>query len=223
MNKITKYSLSFLLICFIAHPLWAQEKQPPFYNDIQQFKKQDKKDPPPKNAILFIGSSSFTKWKDVQDYFPDHQIINRGFGGSSMPDLLRYADEVIFPYGPKQIVLYIGDNDAASSDTISATTILNRFKKLYTLIRSELPKTEVSYVSIKPSPSREKFFPVMEKANWEIKQFLKEEKNADFIDIWHLMLDKNGKPRKELFGKDMLHMNDKGYLIWQKAIKPDLQ
>ncbi len=209
----------FLMFCYT---LTFCQSKPAFWNDIQQFKSQDKDHFPPKKSILFVGSSSFRKWTNVQDYFPEHKIINRGFGGSTLPDVIRYAKDIIFPYQPKQIVIYCGDNDAASSDKISADSILNRFKKLYQLIRTRLPKTKVSYVSIKPSPSREHFFPVMQKANWEIKNFLKNQKHADFIDIWHLMLDDYGQPIKALFGSDMLHMNKKGYAIWKKAIQPHL-
>lgn len=213
--------VSFLL--FLIQPVLAQQQHPPFWNDIQQFKHQDSLKPPPQKAILFIGSSSIRKWTDVQQDFPKHTVINRGFGGSTLPDVIRYADDIIFPYHPKQIVIYCGDNDAASSSKISSDSILNRFKRLYHLIRSRLPRTEVTYISIKPSPSREKLFPVMQMANWEIKQFLKDERRTDFVDIWHLMMDDYGQPRKELFGSDMLHMNKKGYAIWQKAIQPYLR
>lgn len=213
------FLVSFLLLA--GAPLFAQH-QPRFWKDIQQFKKEDSINFPPKHATLFIGSSSFRKWTDVQSYFPKYKIINRGFGGSTLPDVIYYADDIIFPYQPKQIVIYCGDNDAASSSTISADTILHRFERLYHLIRSRLPKTVVTYVSIKPSPSREKFFPVMDKANWEIMEFLKHQKRTSYVDIWHPMLDDYGKPRRALFGSDMLHMNKDGYAIWQKAIQPYL-
>lgn len=220
--SITGLLCSVFLLLFMS-TAFSQQEHPPFWNDIQQFKKQDKVQQPPQKAILFIGSSSFAKWTDVQDYFPEHDIINRGFGGSSLPDVIRYAGDIIFPYHPKQIVIYCGDNDAASSSKVSADTILHRFQRLYKLIRTKLPRTQVTYISIKPSPSREQFFPVMQKANWEIRNFLEEQKRADFVDIWHLMLDDYGQPRKELFGSDMLHMNKKGYAIWSKAIKPHLK
>ena len=111
----------------------------PFWEDIQNFKKQDSIHFPPKNAILFVGSSSFTKWTDVQNYFPGYKIINRGFGGSSLPDVIRYADDIIFPYHPKQIVIYCGENDLAASDTATAQIVFNRFKELFALIRKKLP------------------------------------------------------------------------------------
>src|SRR6476646_5697315 len=126
--KRAKYLLLVLFIS-IVHIVFSQE--PPFWNDIQSFKKQDSVHMPPQHEILFVGSSSFTKWTDVQNYFPDYPIINRGFGGSSLPDLVRYADDIIFPYQPKEIVIYCGDNDLAASDTVSAQTVFERFKTLY--------------------------------------------------------------------------------------------
>src|ERR1700712_77926 len=123
--------LCFLLSLFV-------HAQAPFYNDIQHFKKLDSTSFPPKNAILFVGSSSFTKWKDVQEYFPSYPIINRGFGGSTLPDVIRYANDVIFPYQPKQIVIYCGENDLASSDTITAQIVVDRFKTLFGMIRQKL-------------------------------------------------------------------------------------
>lgn len=194
----------------------------PFYNEIQNFKKEDSLQFPPKHAILFLGSSSFKKWTDVQKYFPEYPIINRGFGGSTFTDAIRYADEIIFPYQPRQILIYEGDNDVASSDKITADSVLNRFKTLFYLIRNELPNTNISFVSIKPSLAREKMMPEMAKANTLIKKFLKVKKNTAFIDVYHAMLDKDGHPEKDIFLGDGLHMNAKGYAIWQKIIKPYL-
>lgn len=201
----------------IASP--AQE--PPFYSDIQAFKKKDSISFPPANAILFIGSSSFTMWENVQSYFPGHKIINRGFGGSSLPDVIRYADDIIFPYQPKQIVIYCGENDIAS-DTVDSKEVAERFKKLFTLIRKRLPSVAIAYISIKPSPSREKYLPIMRQGNQIIKNFLWQQRNVIYVNIFDEMLDANGRPREELFLGDRLHMNEKGYAIWQKAIRPFL-
>ena len=194
----------------------------PFFNDMQNFKKQDSINPPPQHAILFVGSSSFTKWKDVQDYFPGATIINRGFGGSSLPDVIRYAKDIIFPYNPKQVVIYCGDNDFASSDAVTADTVIARVKKLFQMIRKKLPDANIAYISIKPSPSRIRFMPKEEIANKAIKDFLAKQKNAAFIDVYHLMLTETGRPMPSIFLSDSLHMNANGYSIWKKAIEPVL-
>jgi lysophospholipase L1-like esterase len=211
-----------LLVVFLFLVGFVKAQNTPFYSEIQQFKKEDSIHFPPKHAILFLGSSSFRKWQDVQKYFPGYTIINRGFGGSTIPDAIHYLNEIVFPYEPKQVLIYEGDNDLASSDKITDDSVLNRFEKLFSLIRKHLPNTSIAFVSIKPSPSREKLMPEMQDANSMIKDFLSHQKNAAFIDVYHAMLNKDGTPDKSLFIGDELHMNDKGYHIWQRIIKPYL-
>jgi lysophospholipase L1-like esterase len=208
--------LFWLLLQVTAHA------QAPFWKDIQAFKQSDSLNMPPPNAILFVGSSSFTKWTDVQSYFPGYTIVNRGFGGSTLPDVIRYANDIIFPYHPKQVVIYCGDNDFASSDTITAATVTERFVTLFNLIRSRQKDVDIAYVSIKPSPSRKQLWPKMKEANDRIRDFLEQQVHAAFIDVYHEMLQENGDPRSELFVNDQLHMNKEGYVIWQKAIQPYL-
>jgi lysophospholipase L1-like esterase len=211
-----------LLLIFFCFEAIAQNAKPPFWQDIQNFRKQDSIQTPSSHPILFVGSSSFTRWTDIQNYFPGYTILNRGFGGSTLADVLRYEEDVIFKYDPKQIVIYCGENDVASSDTITAATVFNRFQKLYSEIRAVYPNVPVVYVSLKPSPSR---WHLKEKAiavNDLIENFLKKQKNAEFISVWKPMLASDGKPEADLFVEDNLHMNSKGYAIWQKLIEPAL-
>jgi lysophospholipase L1-like esterase len=216
LKKIKLLVITVLVFGFV------NAQNAPFYSDIQHFKTEDSIHFPPKHAILFLGSSSFRKWEDVQKYFPGYTIINRGFGGSTIPDAIYYADEIVFPYEPKQVVIYEGDNDLASSDKITADSVLNRFKHLFNLIRNKLPNTSIAFVSIKPSPSRENLMREMQEANSIIKKFLSQQKYAAFIDVYHAMLNKDGTPDKSLFIQDELHMNAKGYAIWKKIIEPYL-
>ena len=207
---------------FLSCAASAQEVKPPYWEEIQAFRKQDSISFPPQHSILFVGSSSFKNWKDVQNYFPRYKIINRGFGGSSLPDVIRYEQDIIFPYQPKQIVIYSGENDIAGSDTVTGEIVFTRFKKLFTDIRKNLPGIPVIYVSIKPSPSRWHMRDRMMKGNELIKKYLSKKKKAKFISVWENMLGPDGKPMEEIFLSDKLHMNAKGYAIWQKLIEPFL-
>lgn len=81
--------------------------------EIKAFEASDKTNPPPKHAILFVGSSSIRMWKTLAKDLSDKQVINRGFGGSHIADSAALAERIIFPYEPKQIVFYAGDNDLA--------------------------------------------------------------------------------------------------------------
>ena len=221
MKSILKHLFSILFFLTVLTTLYAQETAP-FYADVQEFKEQDNIHFPPANAILFIGSSSFTKWKDVQAYFPGYTIINRGFGGSSLPDVIRYADDIIFPYNSKQIVIYCGENDLAASDTVTANMVFSRFTTLFDMIRNHMPEVQIDFVSLKPSPSRAHLFKKMEAANTMIKEFLKNKKNAGFIDVYYAMLTADSTPVKDIFLEDNLHMNAKGYAIWKKIFLPYL-
>jgi lysophospholipase L1-like esterase len=218
-NIMKRVSVLFALVLAFSG-LYAQ--QAAFYNDIQAFKKKDEALFPAKHAILFVGSSSFTKWTDVQDYFPGYPIINRGFGGSTLPDVIRYTGDIIFPYQPKQIVIYCGENDLASSDTVTAAMVADRFKILFGMIRKKLGHVPVLFVSLKPSPSRSHLFPKMIAANAAIKSFLQKNKKTAFADVYSKMLDANGEPMKDIFLGDNLHMNAKGYAIWKKVLEPYL-
>jgi lysophospholipase L1-like esterase len=220
MKILCNTFLFALCLLLTSKALWAQ--QPRFAEEIQAFKKADSINFPPVNAIVFTGSSSIRLWKDIDKTFPGHTIINRGFGGSSLPDVIHYTDEVIFAYKPKQIIIYCGDNDLASSDTITAQSVYERFVQLFTLIRSRMPEVDIDYISIKPSPRRAHLMPKAKQTNALIKAYLEKEKNAHFINIFDVMLDKNGQPRAELFLEDRLHMKPEGYNIWQKAIRPYL-
>jgi lysophospholipase L1-like esterase len=217
MNKLL---FLFILTCIASTTLLAQHL--PFQEEIAAFGKADSLNPPPAHPIVFTGSSSFRKWTGVREAFPGYPIINRGFGGSTFPDVIRYANEVIFTYHPRQIVLYCGDNDLASSDTVTAQVVFRRFRELYSLIRTRLKSVDILYVSIKPSPSREKLMPRMEEANRLISAFLRKQKHAAFADVYHPMLTPPGKPVEGIWENDKLHMNAKGYDIWQKIILPYL-
>ena len=210
------YLLIFSVLMVIT--VFAQ----PYKDEIDNFKKIDSLSFPDKHLILFAGSSSFRKWTHVQQAFPNHPIINRAFGGSTLPDLIYYANDILFPYEARQIVIYCGENDIASSDTVTAETVLLRVKQLFALIRSRQPKTEIDFVSVKPSPSRIQFRPTIEKANQLIQAFIAKQPHSKYINVFNAMLNADGSIRQDIFLEDRLHMNEKGYAIWTKIIEPYL-
>jgi len=197
----------------------AQDK-PPFWNDIETIKSYDKIYSPPQHPILFIGSSSIRLWVDFTKAFKEYTVLNRGIGGAVTSDVDRYLDDIVFPYEPKQIVLYVGENDLIKSP--DAETVFADFKKLYLHLRAKLPSTPLVYIAIKGSPSRAQYQDKAKKANQLISAFIKGEQHSTFVDIYQPMLDKSGKMRPLLFKEDMLHMNGTGYQIWNKLVIPHL-
>jgi lysophospholipase L1-like esterase len=187
-----------------------------FEQDIQKFEIADRAQAAPTNAILFVGSSSIRLWTNLTETFPKKKIIQRGFGGSTMADALHFADRIILPYKPKEIFVYEGDNDLAAGKAPEA--VAAEFRQLVGKIHAKLPKTQVWFISVKPSPSRAHLAAKAMALNAEIEWWTRAQKRVGYIDIWNPMLGKDGKPRPELFVDDKLHLNAEGYAVWTKVI-----
>jgi hypothetical protein len=192
----------------------------PFDNEIRAFKHQDSLNIPRPNGILFIGSSSIRKWTDLEQHFPTEPIIRRGVGGCQLWQIVDYyTPYILFPYHPRKIFVYAGENDIAAGKT--GQFVADEFEKLWTMIRQQLPNAEIYFMSIKPSPSRMKYFAEVDKANDLIKTWLAGKSKSHFIDV-ATVIYKNGTtvPDSSLFQSDYLHLNSKGYDKWQAILQP---
>lgn len=218
MKKI----LGLLSACLFLSQFGFAQSNASFRKEIQAFVKEDSLKMPPKNAILLVGSSSFRKWTDVSDYFPGYTIINRGFGGSQLSNVIYYADKIIYPYHPKQVIVYCGENDFDYNRTVPADSVFARFHTLFDLIRKHLPDANIGFVSIKFSPSRKYAWEKIKKTNLLVKDFLTGQRNAEYIDVTKDMFDAGGKVITSIYQSDMLHLKPEGYKLWQKSIKPYL-
>lgn len=207
------------LVCRPAD-LAAAQKPGRWEPAIRAFEARDKEHPPPKGALLFVGSSSIRGW-DLGRSFPDLETINRGFGGSQIADSIRYADRIILPHRPRVVVLYAGDNDIAAGK--SPEQVFADYRRFVGAVHAELPKTPIVFIAIKPSLARWSLWPKMRRANDLIREFAEERELLDYADIAAPMLGEDGRPRPELFVKDGLHLNAKGYAAWASVVRPFLK
>ena len=215
---MTKY-ITVLLVLFISLNSYAQ-KDYLLLNEIKEYKAEDERNFPKSDGILFVGSSSLRMWKNLEEVYKDYNAINRGFGGSTLGQAIYYADDIIFPYKPKQIVIYSGENDLAEGAGIDVT--FDRFKTLFDIIRKKMPNVPIAFISIKPSVSRVNLMPQMAATNQLIAYFLAKQTNTKYINVFDAMLQDNKQPKTDIFLSDNLHMNEKGYQIWTKIITPHL-
>ena len=65
---------------------------------IAAFEQADREYPPQKGGIVFTGSSTIARWKNLADYFSGFRVVNRGFGGSQMEDSAYYAERILVPH-----------------------------------------------------------------------------------------------------------------------------
>lgn len=188
--------------------------------DIAAFEAADKTNPPPQNAILFIGSSGIRMWKTLAKDFPDHRVINRGFGGSQIADSTHFADRIVFPYKPKMIVLRAGSNDLRANK--SAEQVAADFKAFVAKVREKLPETEIVFVGMNPTPARWKQHDREVAANTMIAAFAKETPRVKYVDTHDHFLGPDGQPRADLLIADKLHFNAAGYKILTGLVRPYL-
>ena len=214
------FRLLSVLLLFLAATTFAATNA--FEKEILAFEASDKTNPPPKNAILFIGSSSIRMWKTLAQDFPDEKVINRGFGGSQISDSIHYTDRIVIPYAPRLIVFYAGGNDINAKR--SAETVANDFKTFVAKVREKLPNTHIAYISIAGNPARWAQVSEVRKANTLIRGFTTTDPHKlSFIDVFPHMMAENGEPKPEIFVADRLHMNEKGYAIWKRVVGEHLK
>ena len=191
-----------------------------FEEEIKEFEAADKVRFPPKEAILFTGSSSIRMWKTVAEDMVPLPVINRGFGGSTIPEVIYYADRIVFPYKPKIIVFYCGENDI--QEQTLPQIVFQNFKKFVGMVEERLPETKIVYLSMKPSLSRFEKWRVFQTGNRMIEKFAESREDVLYLDVSETMLSENEKPDSTIFISDGLHMNQKGYQRWTQLLKPVL-
>jgi len=224
MNARIRVGLFALLTALAAESLAlaADDAKKPdrWEKTIAAMEARDKQNPPPKNEILLCGSSSARGW-NVGKYFTDLKVVNRGFGGSQIHDSTNYADRIILPYTPRIIAIYAGDNDIASGKT--PDVVAENFKLFVAKIHESLPKTRIIFIAIKPSIRRWNLVEKMRATNALIAEYCKTSDLLDYADVDAPMIGDDGKPRKELFAKDGLHLSHEGYTLWTSILTPMLR
>ncbi|MEM9353426.1 MAG: GDSL-type esterase/lipase family protein [Planctomycetota bacterium] len=180
-----------------------------------RFAAADEAAPSEPGGVVFVGSSSIRLWK-LGESFPEWSALNRGFGGSELCDSVHYFDLLVAKHKPAAVVLYAGDNDVAAGKT--AERVHADFRAFAAKLDAALPECRLLYVAIKPSLSRWDKAAEMKRANDLIAADCGEDERHTFVDIWAPMLGGDGRPRKELFVSDGLHLSKEGYAFWNEAV-----
>jgi lysophospholipase L1-like esterase len=219
LGSISKTLFATLLVSSLSH---AAELPPPSKADVEKweqamvaFEAADKERFPPQNGILFIGSSSIRRWSTLAQDFPELPVYNRGFGGSQIADSLHFADRIVLPYKPRQIVMFAGSNDINKGK--SPEQVLADFIAFVHKVRGTLPKTRISWIAITPCSKRWEQYEAVTQANKLVSDHCAKHRLLDYIHTVPQMM-KNGRPDDDLFVADKLHLNETGYAIWTKLI-----
>jgi lysophospholipase L1-like esterase len=188
--------------------------------EIAAYERKDREKMPAKGGIVFIGSSTIARWKTLEKDFPDHPVINRGFGGSEIVDSTHFADRIIFPYEPKQVFLRAGGNDIHAG--IPVETVFNDYKNFVAKVREKLPETEVVFIAQCPAPSRWEERSAVKKLNDLVQAWSRDQSRVKYCETYDMTVTADDKPREDLFVQDRLHFNEAGYRLFADRIRPFL-
>lgn len=200
--------------------LVAEPVNPRWENEVAAIEKQEAAVAAPVGGILFTGSSSIRLWRTLAEDFPAHAVINRGFGGSQVSDLIGYFDRLVVPAAPRQIVVYAGTNDLNGGET--PEQVLADVATMCGMIRRALPGAKVAFIAAAPNPARWAQREAQERFNALLAAYCARYGHA-FIDVWTPMLGEDGTPSRDLYVADKLHMNAAGYALWREVVGPYLQ
>lgn len=204
-------------------PSFAQDLPDPerFEDAIRRFEAEDRRNPPPENAIVLTGSSSIARWNDqAPAALAPLTVIPRGFGGSIMNDVLYYLDRVALAYEPRAILIYEGDNDTAAR--LPTELILGQLREIIARIHAALPETRVYVLSVKPSVLRWNVWPQAQEVSAGYREIAASDPLVYYVDVATPFLKDDGSVRTDIFVRDNLHLNDVGNEIWGASIKAAL-
>jgi lysophospholipase L1-like esterase len=190
----------------------------PYAAELARFDSADRVHLPAPHEVLFVGSSSIRMWTTLAADFPGVPVINRGFGGSELSDVVAFADRIVVPYRPRLIVLYAGDNDLAAGKT--PATVLAELRSFVAIVHRDLPGTPIAFIAVKPSIARQAILDRFRETNRLVRLYAATDPSLRFVDVFTPMLDSLGQPRRDLFLEDGLHMNAAGYAIWRDLLTP---
>jgi len=225
VSRLSKAAITTMLVSAVT-PLYsfdgawqAQSAAAPidkWAKEMAAFEAQDATEPAI-GGIVFVGSSSIRLW-DLKHSFPGVPALNRGFGGSEIPDSVNNVDLLVIRHKPATVIFYAGDNDIANGRT--PEQILADYKAFVSKVQAALPATRIAFIGIKPSIQRWALVDKVRAANALVRDYAGTDERLGFIDVDGPMLGWDEKPRKDLFIADGLHMTPKGYEIWTALVRP---
>ncbi|NDD64721.1 MAG: hypothetical protein EBZ36_12235 [Acidobacteria bacterium] len=185
------------------------------------YEKADQTDRPAPGGIVFVGSSTILLWKTLAEDFAGYPVINRGFGGSQIVDATHFADRIVIPYQPRQVFLRSGGNDINAGK--SPEQVFADFRAFVARIHAALPKTEVVFIGLCPTIARWKEAEANRQLNLLVSEFAQKSRGVRYIDTFEMSFDEKGRPRTDIFVRDMLHFNPEGYRLLVERVRPALR
>lgn len=210
------------LFAFLIYVLLASGDPKYWEGEIAAFERLDVSNPPPADAILFVGGRDLRLWSSLAADMAPIPVIQRGFGGAQIPHINHYRARIILPYRPRALLVMAGDADLADVRGRRPEDVLDDFRTLALSLRAEGEDAPIYFISLRPSPARDERWYGAQRANALIADYVRHERGMYFLDVTAKMLDENGNIRDDLYRWDGLTLNERGYAVLAETIKPVL-
>tara|TARA_B100000886_G_scaffold150850_1_gene102542 strand:- start:732 stop:1460 length:729 start_codon:yes stop_codon:yes gene_type:complete len=175
--------------------------------------------------IIFLGNSITAEGKEWSVRLDNSIIRNRGIGGDTTDGVLARSGEII-DSNPTAVFLLIGINDLYNNtiESPSIDYIANNIINIAKGIKTNSTKTKVFIqtllpISIMKSPKHYKLYNQSIKTINKIITENQQNKSYTVIDLYSLFVDNKGQLKNDLT-YDGLHLNEQGYEVWSKFVKP---
>ena len=164
--------------------------------------------------VAFIGDS-LTMGYDVQKYYPEYVVANRGIAGDRTYNLLNRLDVSVYQLKPKVIVMLIGANNF--------DTMFEDYEDIIIGIKENLPETKLVICSL-TAMGGEHWGKNNKKAtfnNVKIKAYA-EKYDCPYVDLFTPLLNMETNEIHSHYTTDGGHLTAEGYEVLTSAIKPVL-
>lgn len=191
--------------------------------EIEAFERLDETRVYPDDAILFIGSSSIRLWKTLEEDIKPFNVIQRGYGGAHFRDMVFFTERILADHKLSMVVCFVANDISGSSRDGTPKEVLGLFKLFVKQVREKHPTIPILQIAVTPTKSRWKLWDKINQVNKLIKEYCEITENLYFIDTVSTYLDADGQPKPEWFVSDQLHLNTKGYEVWNGLIKSEIE
>lgn len=168
--------------------------------------------------IIFFGDSLTARY-DLEKFYSNKYIINKGINGNQTEDLLNRIDEDVYEYNPSKVILLIGINDLINE--VDAKDVLLNIETIINEIRFNRPSAKIYVESLYPVDEQtinakkgenqvDVFNKDIKTLNGEIEKMCKSN-SVTYINMFDILVDNEGKLKK-MYSKDGIHLTNLGYL-----------
>jgi len=187
-----------------------------YEDEIKQLESKPIEPKGDKKRVVFYGSSSIRLWNSVETDFPEFEVINQAFGGSTLAACCWFFKRIIPQCKPDILVLYAGDNDLG--DGRHPEEVFINFNYMMWLIKEHCGDIPVAFISVKQSISRLNLYDSILFTNKIIQEVIDlKYPHCTYVNIIEAMKNK-GLVNKVLFEPDGLHLSVLGYEIWKAEL-----